>query len=103
MEWTEPAEFPGGGAYHGIEGAKRYLIQSRAGAAQVISEPERFIPTGNRIIVFVYARVLPKDRNTWQEIRLADVYTFHDGRVTQMRAFANRDDALRWVGIEQKE
>lgn len=99
VEWTEPAEFPGGGTYHGIEGAKHYLAQSRAGAAQVVSQPEQFIPAGNRIIVFVHARVLPKNSTTWQDIRLADVYTFQNGRVTRMRAFANRDDALRWVGV----
>jgi ketosteroid isomerase-like protein len=99
VEWTEPSEFPGGGTYHGINGAKQYLAQSRAGAAQVISEPEEFIPAGDRIVVLVSARVLPKDSHTWQEIRLADVYTFHNGRVTKMRAFASREDALRWVGV----
>ena len=99
VEWTEPPEFPSGGTYRGIEGAKRYLAQSRAGAAQVISEPEEFIPAGNRIVVFVQARVSPKNSNTWQEIRLADVYTIHNGRVTKMRAFASREDALRWVGV----
>ena len=102
VEWTEPAEFPGGGTYHGIEGAKRYLAQSRAGAAQVISEPERFIAAGDRVVVFVHARVLPKNSNSWQEVRLADVYTFEQGRVTQMRAFANRADALSWVGLQHE-
>lgn len=99
VEWIEPPEFPGGGTYHGVEGAKKYLAQSRAGAAQVISEPERFIPAGDRIIVFVHARVLPKGSNTWQDVRLADVYTFQNGRATKMRAFANREDALRWAGV----
>jgi ketosteroid isomerase-like protein len=101
VEWTEPAEFPDGGTYHGIDGAKRYLAQSRAGAAQVISEPEQFISAGNRIVVFVHARVLPKIGAPWQDVHLADVYTFQNGRITQMRAFADRRDALRWVGIEQ--
>jgi ketosteroid isomerase-like protein len=99
VEWTEPAEFPGGGSYHGIEGARRYLTQSRAGAAQVISEPERFIPSADRIVVFVHARVLPKNGDRWQDVRLADVYTLQDGRLTQMHAFAKREDALHWVGI----
>ena len=44
IEWIEPPEFPGGGTYHGVEGAKKYLTQSRASAAEVISEPEQFIP-----------------------------------------------------------
>ena len=99
VEWIEPPEFPGGGTYHGIEGAKQYLSQSRAGATEVISEPEQFIPAGNRIIVFVHARVLPKGNNTWQDVRLADVYTFQNGRATNMRAFANRSEALRWAGV----
>lgn len=99
VEWIEPPEFPGGGEYKGVEGAKRYLLQSRDSAAEVISEPEKFIVAGNRIVVFVYARVLPKNSNTWQEVRLADVYTFAGERVTEMRAFANRADALRWVGL----
>ena len=97
IEWIEPPEFPGGGTYHGVEGAKMYLTQSRASAAEVISEPEQFIPAGNRIVVFVHARVLPKGSNTWQDVRLADVYTFHNGRATKMRAFAKREDALRWT------
>lgn len=100
IEWTEPAEFPGGGAYHGREGVKQYLTPSRAGAAQVISEPEKFIPAGDRIVVFVHARVLPKGGGDWQETRLADVYTVRDGKIVAMRAFASRDDALRWVGVE---
>lgn len=101
VEWIEPAEFPGGGEYHGVEGAKRYLTQSRASAAQLISEPEQFIPAGNRIVVFVHARRLPRHSDTWRERDLADVYTFRGGRVMSMRAFADRQDALRWVGIEQ--
>jgi uncharacterized protein len=97
VEWIEPDEFPGGGTYHGVDGAKKYLAQSRAGAAQVISEPERFIPAGNRIVVFVHAKVLPKESKSWQNVRLADVYAFEKGRVTMMRAFAKREDALSWV------
>jgi ketosteroid isomerase-like protein len=101
VEWIEPTEFPGGGTYQGVEGAKRYLAQSRAGASQVISEPEQFVPAGDRIVVFVHARVLPKNSGEWQDIRLADVYRFRKGRVIQMHAFANREDALHWVGVSQ--
>ncbi len=101
VEWIEPLEFPGGGAYSGIDGAKRYLTQSRGGAAEVISEPERFIPSGDQIVVFVHARVRSKESNTWQEVKLADVYRFHAGRVVQMRAFADRQDALNWVGVDK--
>lgn len=101
IEWTEPAEFPGGGAYHGRDEAKRYLAQSRAAWAEVISTPERFITSGNQIVVFVHARVRAKDSTQWQDVKLADVYTMRNGKAIQMRAFANRQEALRWVGIEE--
>jgi uncharacterized protein len=100
IEWIEPTEFPGGGTYHGREQAKRYLTQSRAAWAEVVSEPERFITTGNRIVVFVHARVRPKDGTQWQDVRLADVYTIREGKAIQMRAFADRHEALRWAGAE---
>jgi uncharacterized protein len=99
VEWTEPAEFPGGGTYHGVAGAKQYLTQSRAGAAQVISEPERFIPSGDLIVAFVHARVLSKGSAAWQDVRLADVYRFRNGKVVEMHAFADRKEALRWAGL----
>jgi uncharacterized protein len=97
IDWSEPAEFPGGGSYHGRDGAKKYLTNSRASVAEVISEPEQFIPAGDRIVVFVYARVRPKDSTTWQEVRLADVYLFRDLTPTQMHAFADRQSALNWA------
>ena len=100
IEWHEPAEFPGGGTYHGRDGVKRYLTQSRAAWAEVDSQPERFIIAGNRIVVFVHARVRPKGGNHWQDVSLADVYTVRQGRVVEMQAFAERRQALRWVGAE---
>ena len=55
--------FPAAGTYHGREAVKRYLTQSRAAWAEASSEPERFITSGNRIVVFVHARVRAKDSN----------------------------------------
>jgi len=100
IEWTEPAEFPGGGTYHGRDGVKQYLTQSRAAWGEVTSEAERFIIAGKRIVVFVHARVRPKGSNKWQDVSLADVYTVRNGRVVEMQAFADRQEALRWVGAE---
>ena len=69
IEWSEPAEFPGGGTYHGLAGVKRYLTQSRAGFEEGGSEPEQFIPAGNKIVVFVHARVRPKQLGLVKELR----------------------------------
>jgi uncharacterized protein len=98
IEWTEPTEFPGGGTYHGREAVKGYLKQSRDGWAEGSSEPERFITSRDHIVVFVHARFRPKNSDQWQEVRLADVYTVHNGKIVQMHAFADRNEALKWAG-----
>lgn len=103
IEWSEPPEFSGGGAYHGRDEVRRYLTQSQAGWAEGSSEPERFVSRGDRVVVFVHARFCLTGSDEWHEIRLADVYTFRDGTPIQMRAFADRNEALRWVGIESPE
>jgi uncharacterized protein len=102
IEWTEPEEFPGGGAYHGHAGVTKYLTQSRAGWAEGRSEPEQFITSGDRVVVFVHARFRLKDSKEWREVRLADVYTFRDGKPVKMRAFVDRKEALRWAGVEDR-
>lgn len=99
IEWVEPPEFPGGGTYNGRSGVADYLTHSRAGWAEGSSQPEKFIPAGARIVVFVHARIRLVGSDDWREVVLADVYTFKHGTPVAMRAFAKREDALRWAGI----
>jgi uncharacterized protein len=86
IERTKPAEFPGGGTYHGHEGVKAYLSQSRAAWAEIHSEPERLIVAGDKI-VFVQVRAKPKHGTERHEARIADVFTFRNGKAIQMRAW----------------
>jgi ketosteroid isomerase-like protein len=39
----------------------------------------------------------------WHEGRLADVYTFRNGKAIQMRAFADRRQALEWAGVKASD
>jgi len=98
IEWSEPTEFPGGGVYHGRDAVKGYLTQSRTNWAEGASEPEQMIPARDRIVVMVHARFRLKISEAWQDLKLADVYTVRDGKIVAMRAFADRQEALRWVG-----
>lgn len=100
IEWTEPAEFPGGGTYHGRSAAAGYLTRSRAGWAEGSSEPVQFLVHGERVAVFVQARFRLRDSPVWTEVNLADVYTFRNGTPVAMRAFAERTAALHWAGID---
>jgi hypothetical protein len=100
IEWTEPAEYPGGGTYHGQAAVEAHLSQSRGSWAEGSCEPERLIVAGDKIIVFVHVRVRLKHEVEWREARLADVYTFRNGKAIQLRAFADRRQALEWAGAK---
>ncbi len=52
--------------------------------AEGTSEPAQFIPTGNRIVVFVHARVRRRRSPELHDIDLADVYTIREGKIVQM-------------------
>lgn len=95
--WIEPSSFPGGGVYHGPEEVKRYLRQSKDGAASVISVPERFVVVRHRIVVFVHAKIQANGKAKWRDVYLADVYKFKQGRVSEMRAFPDPKKALAWA------
>ena len=50
--------------------------------------------------MFVHVRARSKGSKEWNEVRSADVYTIRDGQPVQVRAFADRKEALRWAGVE---
>jgi ketosteroid isomerase-like protein len=97
MEWIEPAGYPGAGTYRGHAAVMANISKGRNTWAEGSCELERFIVAGDKIVVFVHARVRLKGRTEWGGGRFADVYTFRNGRPIQMRSFGERQDALDWA------
>ena len=102
IEWTEPADYPTGGTYHGLAAVTSHLSESRATWAEGSCEPEEFIVAGDKVVVFVHVRARLKQETEWREARLADVYTFRNGKATQLRAFADRRKALEWARADAR-
>ena len=103
IEWTEPAHYPGGGTHRGHAEVMANLSRGRGSWAEGSCEPERFIVAGDRIIVLIHVRVRLKHETEWREGRIADVYTFRNGKAIQMRHFADRQQALEWAGAKASE
>jgi len=87
----------------GHTGVTAHLSQARGSWAEGRCAPERFIVAGDKIVVFVHVRVRLKHNTEWIEARLADVYTFRNGKAIQMRAFADRRQALEWAGVKASD
>jgi ketosteroid isomerase-like protein len=103
IEWIEPADYPGGGTHRGHAAVMTTLSRGRGSWAEGSCEPERFLVAGDKIVVFVHVRVRVKDSADWIDARLADVYTFRNGKAIQMRHFPDRQQALEWAGLSASD
>src|SRR5436190_6786351 len=65
IEWTEPTEAPGAGTYRGQAAVAAHMSEARGTWAEGSCEPERFIPAGDKVIVFVHVHVRLKDQEDW--------------------------------------
>ena len=103
IEWIEFAESPDAGTYRGRATVEAHATQARATWAEGRCEPERLVVAGDKIVVLVYVHVRLKHETEWREGRIADVYTFRNGKVIHMRNFFERAQALAWAGADAAE
>lgn len=96
----EPEGFPTAGTYRGIEEVREHVTKGRGTWAEGTCEPERFFVNGDKVVVYLHARVRLEDSTDWVGGRFADGFVFQNGKIIQYLSFAERADALQWAGIE---
>jgi ketosteroid isomerase-like protein len=94
----EPDGFPSTGTYHGIEAVTKHVSEGRSTWAEGGCKPERFIVAGDKVVVALHVRVRLKDRTDWIDARIADGFTFRDGKAVGFRTFLKESEALEWAG-----
>ncbi len=99
-ERVEPPGFPSSGTYRGIAAIQAQFSNGRNTWAEGVCEPEQLIATGDKIVVFCHVRVRLKDHTDWIDARIADGFTFRNGKVNQFLTFVERQEALDWAGAK---
>ena len=99
----EPEGFPTAGTYRGIAEVQANVTKGRGSWAEGSCDPEKFLVNGDKIVVYLCARVRMKGATDWVGGRFADGFAFRNGRITQYLSFGERVDALKWAGIEDQE
>ena len=97
---VEPEGFPTAGTYRGIAEVQEHVRKGRATWAEGTCEPERFLVNGDKVVVYLHARVRLRDTTEWIGGRFADGFAFRDGKIVQYLSFGERAEALKWAGIE---
>jgi uncharacterized protein len=96
----EPEGFPTAGTYRGITEVQEHVRKGRATWAEGTCDPEKFLVNGNKVVVYLHARVRLHDATEWIGGRFADGFVFRDGKIIEYLSFGDRADALKWAGID---
>jgi ketosteroid isomerase-like protein len=96
----EPEGFPTAGTYRGIPAVQQHVTKGRGTWAEGTCEPEKFLENGDKVVVYLHARVRLKDSTEWIGGRFADGFVFRGGKIVEYRSFGERAEALEWAGIE---
>jgi ketosteroid isomerase-like protein len=96
----EPAESPMEGTYRGHAEIDAHFSKARASWDEGSCEPEKISVIKNKVIVFAHVRVRLKNKAEWIEGHVADVFTFRNGKVIEMRLFIDGQDATKWANHE---
>ena len=96
----EPEGFPTAGTYRGIAEVQEHVTKGRGTWAEGTCEPEKFLENGDKVVVYLHARVRLKGSTEWVGGRFADGFVFRNAKITQYLSFAERAEALEWAGIK---
>ena len=99
IDWIEPAEYTGGATIQGRKAVAAHLEKARATWAEGSCEVEKVIVAGARIVVYIRVHVRLRDETQFREGVHSAVYSFRNGKATEMRIFDDPKDALKWVGV----
>ena len=100
IERVEFEGSPTGGTYRHLESVKDHVKQGRSTWAEGACEPTHFAAAGDKVVVSVHVRVRLKGHTEWIDARLADVFTFRNGKVVEFRSFADKEPALEYAGVD---
>lgn len=95
----EPEGFPTAGTYRGIPEVQAHVAKGRGTWAEGTCEPEKFLEHGDKVVVYLHARVRLRDSTEWIDGRFADGFVFRNGKIIEYRSFGERAEALEWAGI----
>ena len=89
------------GSYRGRDEVQRF-VEDRIGTFESWkAEPEEFFESDDQVVVFVTQRAQPKGTSAVIEIKVADVWTLRDGKVSTLETFPQREKALEAVGLSE--
>lgn len=97
---VEPAGFETAGIHRGIAEVRAQVAKGRGTWAEGSCDPEDYLANGDKVVVYLHARVRLKNANEWIDGRFADGFVLRAGKIVEYRTFWEREEAVAWAGID---
>jgi len=94
-------ELPGGGAFEGPRAFRDRLASLGDAFDEVRFEPQEVIDAGRHVVVVLRQIARGRTSGAVLEQPIIHVWLIEEGRGKELRVFAQRDDALRAVGLRE--
>ena len=99
VEWHNAPELPGATVHHGIEAMMADIrAQSEAWEGRHF-EPVEVIRTDDGAVVFLEVTAKGRSSGAPVQLEIVHVLTLKDEKIVRVRAFLDRDQALRAAGV----
>ncbi|HEX5955164.1 MAG TPA: nuclear transport factor 2 family protein [Solirubrobacterales bacterium] len=99
IEVTEPPEIPDSSTYHGHDGIRAVFGKLQEVFPDMEFAAAEFIANGDRVLASMQWLGTGAGSGASARVPLFHVWSFEDGRVTRIRAFFDRRQALEAAGL----
>ena len=104
VEYHSAMTVPGGGAYHGHDGMRRYFEDfGDAWGGEYRVEPEAFFDLGEQTLMFYVVHGRGQHSRAQVAMPGAQVAKWRDGVLVYAKAYVQREDALGDLGVAEGE
>jgi ketosteroid isomerase-like protein len=101
--WEAIADAPDAGTYRGHAGVRRYMEDWLADFDFVPMEFKEVIDDHDRLVITQCGRAIGKGSGVETEIHYAVAYRLADGRITEIKEFRTKEEALEAAGLAERE
>ncbi len=102
IEWNSAMTVPGGAVYHGHDGVRRWLGDLQdAWGDELRVEPEALFDLGEHTLAFAVLHGRGRQSGVEAAMPNAQVFRWRAGLGVYFKAYVNREDALRDLGVSE--
>ncbi len=99
VEWHNAPELPGATVHRGIDAMMADIRTQAEAWEERRFEPVELIETGEGAVMFLRVTARGRSSGATVDLMVAHVLTIRDGKVVRVRAFIDREQALRAAGV----